>query len=521
MFYRGTFAKEATVRRLLVLGIILIAFASRMWGIASSLPYIFHPDEPNYIRLAQNIFKEGDLNPHFFNYPSMFLYVNALAYVPYYWIGKVTGAFSSPADILTPITLTMGNTFAPLPGVVFLGRLLTVFYGTATVVLVFFAGFKLSNRFWIGLLAATITAISPTNVHNSRFIAPDTYVVFWSVATLAASVWLLRHARMRHYLIVGLAVGFAASSKYNGGLVIVAPVAAHFLKYGMAGVYDKKLYAMLIASATGFLMATPYAILDFQSFMRDLLFEAHHYATGHPGMEGNALSWYLSYLWRIEGPIFVLAVLQIIRGALRGSKETILLAAFPIVYFVFISSYMVRNDRTLVPMLPPVFLLGSIFLVDLYEYVRERFSAIYKRLLIISSIFLLVVTITVPAWNTIRGSIRRSAVDSRTTARIWIDANLPEGSKILVESYAPFLNTSRFLVTGVGRVIDYEAEWYLENGFDYLVFSQGMYGRFYIDPDRYAHEIELYDSLFHYFTLTRIFNDGDYEVRIYETMRNP
>ena len=65
-------------------------------------------------------------------------------------------------------------------------------------------------------------------------------------------------------------------------------------------------------------------------------------------------------------------------------------------------------------------------------------------------------------------------------------------------------------------MIDYEPEWYRQNGFDYLIFSQGMYGRFYAEPERYSMEVAQYDDLFNRFTLTRKFSDGGYEIRIYK-----
>jgi len=60
-------------RESILIGIILlIALSVRLWGVNYDLPYIYHPDEPGYIAISQNIFKTGDLNPHFFNYPSLF-----------------------------------------------------------------------------------------------------------------------------------------------------------------------------------------------------------------------------------------------------------------------------------------------------------------------------------------------------------------------------------------------------------------------------------------------------------------
>jgi hypothetical protein len=71
-------------------------------------------------------------------------------------------------------------------------------------------------------------------------------------------------------------------------------------------------------------------------------------------------------------------------------------------------------------------------------------------------------------------------------------------------------------VQGFGRLIDHEPEWYVEKGFDYLVFSQGMYGRFYQNPERYKKEILQYEDFFRRFNLVNVFTDGGYEIRIYK-----
>jgi hypothetical protein len=41
------------------------------------------------------------------------------------------------------------------------------------------------------------------------------------------------------------------------------------------------------ASASAFLAVMPYSILDVTGFLNGLAFEAHHYASGHPGFEGH------------------------------------------------------------------------------------------------------------------------------------------------------------------------------------------------------------------------------------------
>ncbi len=89
------------------------------------------------------------------------------------------------------------------------------------------------------------------------------------------------------------------------------------------------------------------------------------------------------------------------------------------------------------------------------------------------------------------------------------------GSKVAIESYAPFVDPTRFQVQSFYSIIDQEPQWYIDQEFDYLVFSQGMYRRFYREPKRYSNEIRHYDTVFSHFKLVKAFSDGGYEVRIY------
>ncbi|MBK8833391.1 MAG: hypothetical protein IPO29_00565 [Anaerolineae bacterium] len=64
-------------------------------------------------------------------------------------------------------------------------------------------------------------------------------------------------------------------------------------------------------------------------------------------------------------------------------------------------------------------------------------------------------------------------------------------------------------------MIDFPSEWYLEKGVEYLVYGEGMFGRYFARPDLYAAEISKYEAQFSRFFLEKVFEDGGYEVRIY------
>jgi 4-amino-4-deoxy-L-arabinose transferase-like glycosyltransferase len=517
VFAIGQGMKRVDKELLLIIVILFIALLIRVWGVDYDLPYIYHPDEPGYIVISQNIFKTGDLNPHFFNYPSLFFYINALAYIPYYLFGKSLGIFRTPNDILPPISLAMGVTIAQMPTTVLLGRIITISFGVGTVGVVYFIGKQITGRAMVGILASLMVALSPTTVWHSRLITPDTFVTFFACASFFASILVYQQGRTWQYAIAGICVGFTASSKYNGGLIILPLLLAHFLRYGKAAFKQPKIYLALLLCGIGFIVTTPYAVLDSTKFLADLKFEVKHYSTGHAGMEGDTLKWYLNYMWKTGGVIYLLSILGILFGIVRHPKETSLLAIFPLVYFVFINRFIVRNDRTFLPLTPFAFLLAAWFLMTVFDKMRNRQMKLWQSFLPLTVLASLVIAVLAfPLSKTIVDTQRLTTVDSRETARIWIDNNLPPGSKIAIESYSPFINPSKFSVQGFGRLIDHEPEWYVEKGFDYLVFSQGMYGRFYQNPERYKKEILQYEDFFRRFNLVNVFTDGGYEIRIYK-----
>src|SRR6188768_4200017 len=136
-------------------GIVLLAAAARLWGLNFGLPYLYHPDEPTYVTIAQNMFKTGDWNPHSFVFPSLFFDINALAYAPFYLLGSITGAFHSTNDIVGPMMLTSsGVGISPRPATFLLGRGVSFLFGVGAVALVYFIGKRLTGSRVVGLLGA-------------------------------------------------------------------------------------------------------------------------------------------------------------------------------------------------------------------------------------------------------------------------------------------------------------------------------------------------------------------------------
>lgn len=499
----------------MLLGVVLLAAVLRLAAIDHDLPYVYHPDEPAIIQISREMFASGDLNPHFFDYPSLIFYGNAAVYAPLYLKGWLSGEFRNPADILSLDFLAMGTAKAPQPEAILLNRGLSLAAGLGTVVLLYFIGHILYANSSIGLVAALLLAVSPNHVYQSRIVTPDAMTTFFVVLTFLTAALIFRHGKTLSYILAGASLGLAAGTKYNGATIALTIPLAHFLRYGLRGWRDTRLLVAAGVSVLVFLLTTPYAILDYPAFSAALRGVGTHYEGGHAGMEGDTLRWYLSFLWTTTTLAPVLAVIEIIRGLWQRSRPTLLLAAFPVFYFIFICRFDVRNDRTILPIVPFVFLLAAVVLVDLYTWARQSSKPAARAAAPVALVALLVATVGYPLISTVRDNRLMARVRSQEMAADWIAQNLESNARVAIGPYSPFLDPRNFEVVSFDGLIDQPAQWYATEGFDYLIASSGMYGRFYLDPIRYADEAHRYDLLFASYTLVKSFNDGLNEIRIY------
>jgi len=557
----------------LVIAIIVLALFLRLWGMCFGLPYLYHPDEPRYITRSIQIFNTGDFNLDYFLKPSLLIYLNALAYTVYFFIKSCI--FMIPSSVPNATILTMGIGKISVIDVFILGRALSVFFGTLVVLLAFFIGKTLTRDKRIGLLSALFMALSPTAVVHSHFITTDTLLVLFLMLSFLMAIKIYREGKSLHYIMAAVFVGLATATKYNGIFTVFFIIVAHFFRYGRKGFRDYKLYFSFLLSIIAFFAVTPFALINYKKFFYDLSAGSKHYSGGHEGMEGHSFNWYLTYLWRVEGPIVLLALFGFIKGVYRRSKEIVILASFPIIYFILISFLPVRNDRTLLPVLPFLFLMGSSFIVHSFCGKEKKKSmlkpmvlvaflgvlllvqtlglfntvyftryidsvansainfiplSLYVVILLFFSIaklrknklknilvaILMLITLAVPLVKSVQADIQFVKIDGREVSRKWISKSLPVGSKVAVESYAPYVDYADFNILALQKLCDYAPQWYKENHVDYLVFSEGMFGRFYKDPVRHSKYISGYKDLFDVFTLIKRFDEGDYTILVYK-----
>jgi len=505
---------------LVLIAIVVLGLGLRLWGIPFGLPYMYHPDEGVPVTLALRMLQTGDWDPRFFHWSSLLFYLNAFVYFLYFIFGRALGRFTSLADLQLPDVESIAVGKAFLPEEFLLGRGLTVLFGTLAILVAYLICRKMGAARWVGWVAALLLAVESIDVRNSQFIRPDTFVVFFGLVTVWFCLAILDDARLRDYVGAGIAAGLATSFKYNAAVVCVSILSAHLFRFGWRGLFRREIYFAAFASIAAFFLTTPYAILDFSTFMKIGPWQAADiYATGHAGAEGDTFNWYINFFWSNLGVVTLLALAEIFLWVIRRERRGMVLLAFPLAYYVLVNLFTVHFDETALPIIPFLILFAAIFLGRAYDFLSARFA----RTNLVRLVFGLAIFVIAFSWlgATISSNSRLLQRDARETARQWIEANLPMGSRVAVEPYAPYLERPKFTVEGFVGMIAHPPEWYAPNGFEYLVFSSGSYQRFYDDPGRYSNFIAQYDAFFKRFAPIQQFDEGGMQVRVYKTNASP
>jgi 4-amino-4-deoxy-L-arabinose transferase-like glycosyltransferase len=118
--------------------IVCVAIMIRVKGVWFGFPLSVHSDEPRLVNTALRMIETGDLNPHFFNYPTLTIYIQACLYQIINYIGHAFG-----------ISLFEG----PIVWFHIIGRSFSVLLSVLTIIITFIIGNRLFSHF-AGLLAA-------------------------------------------------------------------------------------------------------------------------------------------------------------------------------------------------------------------------------------------------------------------------------------------------------------------------------------------------------------------------------
>jgi 4-amino-4-deoxy-L-arabinose transferase-like glycosyltransferase len=349
------------------------AAALRLVGIQYGLPYgsLLDPDEQNVVPRAWRMAHGGGLDPHFFDWPTFVIYLEA----PFQaWTG-------GPSYLV--------------------GRLVVVVLAVAGVAAAWWLGSAAYGTV-AGAVAAAATAVATTHVAFSHAAVTD--VPMTTLVTVALA--LLVAGRLE---LAGVAIGLAAAAKYPGALVLVPLVVVGWTT-------RRRLAIALGLSALSFFVASPFVILRAGEAWSALRRVQSAHRRGWLGFEHDRWSGFAfaAHLWDALGPFLVIAVVALVVAlARRRNRADLVLGSFVIAYYLSLLPLHSHFSRYVLPLVPPL-------------------AALAGRLRAIASVALLL--LIVPLTWSIRDDARLTRTDTRVVVARWIGRNLAPGNAIAAES---------------------------------------------------------------------------------------
>ncbi len=406
---------------------VCLGAALRLWGIEFGLPEVLaHPDESRVARTSLD-FLSGNLNPGFFNYPTLFMYVNGAAYFAYCGVRVAAGYAAS----IRACAAGWPTAYEPF---FVIARLISAAAGTAAIALAFCAGSRAADR-ESGVAGALFTAVAFLHVRDSHFGVTD--VMMTTLVLLAVVALMAAHERPTtgRFAVAGLIAGFATSTKYNALLLGAPLLVSAWLHWrdarrGGPGV-DWRVPVFVAAMALAFLAGTPYAILDPVSFWRDVTGEAAHLSAGHSVLLGVGWIYHARVTLRygLTLPLLFGGVAGAVLLSFRRPRSAALLLAFPVVYYAVAGRGYTVFARYMIPVVPFLCITAGCLVTSIARVLACRFAP--RAFVPVLSL----VALAVAAPSLVK-SVQMDRIltraDTRGITAEWIAAHVPSDESILL-----------------------------------------------------------------------------------------
>jgi hypothetical protein len=389
---------------------------------------------------------------------------------------------------------------------ILLGRLVSVLFGAATALPVYWIG-----KYWwgrtAGLLAASLMSVAYLSVRNSHYATPDITGTFFITLSACFIVTLSPTASKRGFFLAGLYAGLAISTRMTA-LVLFIPILLYYLfspnemgirnwkthrqgltalwKWILQQLFTKELIFTFLGICIGYILFTPPIWVMPLEFARLFWFQ---YQLGNLGgfgefriIEGSGWSFYLETLgWGLGIIFLIFSLIGLLWILVQHRKVILFLFSFPVLYYLLMGNTGHAFARYALPLIPFLALSTGGVIWQIAHWLNEK-----NRLPIWSVVgiggLLWGLCLAPSIVSSIRHNYLLTQVDTRTQAKLWIESNLPEGSQIAQEWHTPELaegtktiplsaRSYNLWTSSVYGLSDFPIDHYCQERFDYLITS--------------------------------------------------
>lgn len=434
--------RKSLITRLMLFLIIVIGASLRIYNLDWGSPFYFHPDERNIASSISQIYFPNQLNPNFFAYGSLPIYVN-------YKLGVIQ-------NIIASITSDIDIFKVSFEQAIINGRIISTILSTGVIFLIY----KITRLFvspkW-SLLSAFLTSLSIGLIQYAHFGTFETYLTFFSLLLLLCLLKFIQTKKFIYYLFTSIIVGMLCAIKVSSFILLPLPLLAlvlifkernktFILKKLRKLIFPLLLHSLVLILITIgiFIISNPFTFLDWVSFRNSMQYESAvalgtlpvfytgSFANTIPGIF-HLLNIYPFVLNPVIAVLFVPAVLYLfLYAVLKRQSEYLFIVVFLLFLLIPQLIFYVKWTRYIIPTLPVIYLclvlslhtvLNKSFL-KLNTYIR--YSLHLLLFLIISSSFV---------WSLIFVNQVYVKPDTRVEAAQFLSDKFSSETPILSEVY--------------------------------------------------------------------------------------
>jgi hypothetical protein len=490
-------------------GIVLAALVLRLIGIQTGLPYVFNADEnAHFVPRAIGMYGHS-LNPEYFVNPPAYTYLLHVAF-------GVRWGFDRAA---------IGDAFAADPGTAFtIARVLSAALGAAAAGLLAVAGARLFDR-RTGLVAGALLAVAFLPVSYGHLALNDVPALAPLCLALVGVAGVLRRGGTLDFALAGIGLGLGAATKYTEGIVVLPLLAAVVLAPVAPWLRVRGLVVAGVLALGAFLVANPYALLDWSAFRDGLRKQSDASSDGGGKLGITETSGIRYYVETLTWGLGWLPALAALGGAIgltaRDRRTALVLVPAPVLFLVFMGTQDRFFARWLLPVYPLLCLLAAWAAVGAVTWLAVRVRPAWRAAswpAAVAGALLVAQGLVFSAHN----SLVLARPDTRALARAWMVEHIAEGGKVVIEPIAPAQwamdpsGPSAVTATGnrwvkwptsrfQGKVVkleDYErtlrpslVERYRRGGYCWVISGSTQYGRAFAEPEQVPGAIAYYAAL--------------------------
>jgi len=408
------FSVFKTKTSFILLSLIIVGIFLRFYNLTWGAPYFFHPDERNITSAISQLSFPSQMNPHFFAYGSLPIYI-------VYFTGVITNLIVSlfhPTSIFS----------VSFEQAIVIGRFLSALLSLGLIPLLFSIGKKLKDTN-TGLLAAFLAMTSIGFLQYAHFSTFEMWLTFFAALLFYFCLFFSQKKTKKMTICIGLIFGVLMGIKVSS-VVLLFPIAILFL---LSHSFKKFIFALsffCLSALCVFLISNPFVFLTPFEFLSSMQYESavvlHTLPVFYTQGFVNTVPLVYQFLYVfpfILNPflliIFLPSFLYVIYKSI--TKRSFSLALLILFFFILLFSqgfFYAKWTRYMIPTLPFIYLILAIALIPLKK------TIILSSIVVICSFYAFAFTYVVYVQP-----------DTRINAMQWATKHIPPQTHIISEVY--------------------------------------------------------------------------------------